>query len=147
MDIFSNVSILVVDDEPGIRDIMAATLANDGFQVDAAAGGPDALVRLAEKHYDLVVCDWMMPVVDGFDVLAEVKRRSPDAVFIFVTAYASVESAIAALRQGAYDYLLKPFDIEELSLTVQRAVSHHQLVLEKEQLLADLPRPDSAPKL
>jgi two-component system NtrC family sensor kinase len=59
-------------------------------------------------------------------------------VFIFVTAYASVESAIAALRQGAYDYLLKPFDIEELSLTVQRAVSHHQLVLEKEQLLADL---------
>ncbi len=138
MDIFSNFSILVVDDEPGIRDIMAATLANDGFQVDAAAGGPEALVRLAQKHYDLVVCDWMMPVVDGFDVLAEVKRQSPDAVFIFVTAYASVESAIAALRQGAYDYLLKPFDIEELSLIVQRAISHRQLVLEKEQLLADL---------
>jgi two-component system NtrC family sensor kinase len=138
MDIFPNISILVVDDEPGIREIMAATLDNDGFQVEAAAGGPEALARLAKKHYDLVVCDWMMPVVDGFDVLAEVKRRSPDTVFIFVTAYASVESAIAALRQGAYDYLLKPFDIEELSLTVQRAVSHRQLVLEKEQLLADL---------
>src|SRR5512135_1534546 len=84
MDIFSNVTILVVDDEPGIREIMAATLANDGFQVDAAGGGAEALAQLAEKHYDLVVCDWMMPAVDGFDVLAEVKRRSPDAVFIFV---------------------------------------------------------------
>ena len=117
---------------------MRATLASDELQVDTVAGGLEAMARLAEKCYDLVICDWMMPDVDGFDVLAEVKRRTPAAIFILVTAYASVESAIAALRQGAYDYLLKPFSIDGLSLAVQRAVSHRRLMLEKERLLADL---------
>ncbi len=131
-------SILVVDDEPHMRDMMTMVLTNDGFRVDAIADGREAIARLAENRYDLVVCDLMMPDVDGLEVLAQVKTRAPDALFILITAHASVESAVAALRQGAYDYLLKPFDMDELSLTVKRALSHRQLVLENMNLSAAL---------
>ena len=121
--------LLVVDDEESVAITVSEVLRLEGFEVDTAMSGADAAVQLGRAHYDLVLTDLHMEEGDGISVLEEVRRVSPMTISIVLTGFASVESAIAALRKGAYDYLVKPCIIEELKLTVRRGLEHRRLML------------------
>jgi DNA-binding NtrC family response regulator len=115
-------SILVVDDEEDVRDSLAGWLREDGYLVETAPGGQAALDRLAQQAYAVMLVDLKMPGVDGLQVLAEAKKKQPEVVVILMTAYATVDTAVQAMKLGAHDYLVKPFEPEELSQIVERLV-------------------------
>jgi CheY-like chemotaxis protein len=104
--------LLVVDDEESLRITTAAILEQEGYVVDTAASGDEAISLLAETDYDLVLTDLHMEGGDGITVLSQIKRNAPFTISVVLTGFASVESAISALQEGAYDYLIKPCDIE-----------------------------------
>ena len=115
--------ILVVDDDQGMREFLEILLAREGYEVTSASGGKDAL-RLCKKHkFDLAITDLKMPRVDGIDVLKSIKEISPETMVILITAYASGETAVAAMKEGAYDYLEKNFDVEDLKAVIKDALS------------------------
>ncbi len=136
----SPVRILVVDDEEIVRESLAGWLRRDGHAVDTASDGKQALEALRADGRGIVLLDLKMPGMDGLEVLAEARRSAPEAVFVVMTAYATVDTAVAAMKLGAYDYLTKPFDPEELSILVGRIVSQQDLVQENEALRAALKR-------
>jgi two-component system response regulator PilR (NtrC family) len=114
--------ILVVDDDRGMREFLEIMLTQEGYRVKCASGGKEAL-NLCKKHdFDLVITDLKMPKVDGIDFLKGVKNISPETMVILITAYASGESAVTAMQEGAYDYLEKNFDIEDLKGIVRDAL-------------------------
>ena len=116
--------ILIVDDEPVIRDVLTQLLTSEGYEVEIAASGEEGLQKFSLRTPDLILLDLLMPGLDGIEVLKTVKKIQPQALVIIITAYASVESAIEAMKMGAYDYVQKPFKHEELLLTVRRALEH-----------------------
>ncbi len=119
--------ILVVDDEPGVLTTIQAILDMEGYAVQGAATGRNALNAVREQTFDLILTDLRLGSDDGLEMLAELRRLAPNTVVIVLTGYASLESAIQAMRQGAYDYLVKPTDVEELKLTVARALERQRL--------------------
>ena len=121
--------LLVVDDEESVALTVGEVLRREGYEVETATSGDEATSCLAGAEFDLVLTDLHMEGGDGLSVLAEVRRRAPFTISIVLTGFASVESAIAALRQGAYDYLIKPCIIDDLKMTVQRGVEHRRLLL------------------
>src|SRR5262245_60089748 len=110
--------ILVVDDEAEIRLGVAGELEEVGHHVTEAADGAHALRLISEHVFDVVTCDVRLPHVDGLAVLEELQRRAPDTAVILMTAYGRIADATAALRAGAYDYVTKPFDVEEFPVKV-----------------------------
>ena len=106
--------VLVVDDEPAIRQVLGAAIGKAGYAVDAAASAAEALARLDKTAYDVVISDVFMPVTDGIELLRQARARGHGATFIMVTAFASVDSAIDAIRAGAWDYITKPLRNEEI---------------------------------
>ena len=108
------VKILIADDEKGIRDSLQMILTEEGYNTTAVANGFEALELIEKNEYHLVISDIKMPTVDGMELLEKCSKISPDTYFIIMTAYASVETAVAALRNGAYDYLLKPVEFDDL---------------------------------
>jgi signal transduction histidine kinase len=120
-------TILVVDDEQGVMVTIQAILEQEGYTVDSAGTGTAALEKLSQHEYDLVLTDLRLGDIDGLDVLAAARRSSPRTVAIVLTGYASLESAIRAMREGAYDYLVKPTDVEELKLRVRHVFDRLQL--------------------
>jgi signal transduction histidine kinase len=120
-------TVLVVDDEESVALTIQAILRLDGHEVTAVTTGAEALRLLNEKQFDVVLTDLRLGDLDGIDVLKEVQKTSPDTAAIMLTGYASLESAIAALRSGAYDYLMKPSDVEELRATINRAIERREL--------------------
>jgi DNA-binding NtrC family response regulator len=120
-------SILVVDDEEIVRDSLASWLEEDGYHVDTAPDGPTALTKLAQHAYAVLLVDLKMPGMDGLEVLAQARSLQPDAPVIIMTAYATVDTAVQAMKQGAYDYLVKPFEPEELSLMVGKLTNAQAL--------------------
>ncbi len=114
--------VLVVDDEESVATTIQAILRLDGHDVIAVTSGNEAVRLLNERRFDVVLTDLRLADMDGIDVLREVQRTAPDTAAIMLTGYASLESAVAALRAGAYDYLMKPSDVDELRATVNRAV-------------------------
>jgi DNA-binding NtrC family response regulator len=120
-------SILVVDDEEIVRDSLASWLEEDGYHVDTAPDGPTALARLAQHAYAVLLVDLKMPGMDGLEVLAQARGLQPDVPVIIMTAYATVDTAVQAMKQGAYDYLVKPFEPEELSLMVGKLTNAQAL--------------------
>jgi signal transduction histidine kinase len=120
-------TVLVVDDEESVATTIEAILKMDGHDVTAVTSGAEAVRLLNERQYDVVLTDLRLADMDGVDVLKEVQRTSPDTAAIMLTGYASLESAVAALRSGAYDYLMKPSDVEELRATVNRAIERRAL--------------------
>jgi len=114
--------ILVVDDEPNITEILEIAFQDDGMEVYKSASGKDALKLLRKQEIDVVISDIMMPDFSGVDLLQEAKQFAPDTIFIMITAFASTETAIEALQHGAYDYVTKPFGMEELRSIVQQAL-------------------------
>src|SRR3954469_12597717 len=119
--------ILVVDDEPNVLITMSAILRQEGYEVDEADGGEAALQALARRRYDLVLTDMNMPKVDGMAVLETVQKRAPSTVTLVITGYASVHTALRALQLGAYEYLLKPTEIEDLKQAVRRSLERKRL--------------------
>lgn len=114
--------ILVVDDDQGMRDFLEIMLVREGHSVVTAPGGREALHICEKKPFDLVITDLRMPRMDGIGLLRSIKERSPETVVILVTAFASGETALAAMKEGAYDYLEKNFDIERLTALVKEAL-------------------------
>ncbi len=122
--------ILVVDDEDHVRRVLGLMLERQGYAVTAAAGGRQALELFPGEAFDLVILDLRMPDLDGLAVLERIKKAEPDQTVVMITAYASVETALSAMKQGAFDYIGKPFKEEEILLVVEKA-------LERARMLAD----------
>jgi signal transduction histidine kinase len=130
--------LLVVDDEESVAVTMGAILEMDGYTVSVSMSGADALRQIRETSFDLVLTDLRLDDVDGLTIVSEICRVQPDTVTIILTGYASMESAIKALREGAYDYLVKPCDVDELRAVVARGIERRQLGLQLKERLGQL---------
>ncbi|MBU0985043.1 MAG: sigma-54 dependent transcriptional regulator [candidate division Zixibacteria bacterium] len=134
-------NILVVEDKDSMRTMLTDTLHEEGYRVDAAADGRQALDLVNNKSYDLVLTDLRMPDVDGLAVLSGVKDIDVDTSVIVMTAYGTIEDAVAAMKKGAYDFITKPFDTEHLCVLVNRALENRRMVAEntllRQEILAD----------
>jgi signal transduction histidine kinase len=130
--------ILLVDDDESVMLTMQAVLEMDGYDVTGVMKGSQALAMLGRETFDLVLTDLRLDDLDGLTILGEVRRRSPETVTIMLTGYASLESAVKALREGAYDYLFKPCDVEELRATVARGLEKRQLTRALRQRVGEL---------
>ena len=117
----------VIDDEPIIHDVLNQLLSSEGYEVVLSSSGEEALEKHSSQFYAVTLLDLLMPGLDGIEVLRGIKRIDPQAVIIIITAYASVESAISAMKMGAYDYIQKPFKHDELLLIIERALEHKSL--------------------
>jgi len=131
-------SILVVDDEPIVQQSLGDWFRQDGYIVDTASNAKEALKLAAERPHDIALLDIKMPGVDGLELQERLAKEVPDLTVIVMTAYASIESAVRALKAGAYDYITKPFDPDELSHLVRRAAEHRSLRSENERLKEQL---------
>ncbi len=123
--------VLIVDDEPNLRKILAAQLSRDGYEVLLAEDGEQGLSLLREHHIDLVVTDLKMPKVEGMMLLREALRESPELPIVMITAHGTVDTAVEALKLGAFDYLTKPFDKDEVRQVVAKALRTRQLADEE----------------
>jgi nitrogen regulation protein NR(I) len=119
--------VLIVDDEPNLRKILSAQLSRDGYDVLTAEDGEQGLQALREHHIDLVITDLKMPKVDGMTLLREALREDPELPVVMITAHGTVDTAVEALKLGAFDYLTKPFDKEEVKTIVAKALMTRQL--------------------
>jgi DNA-binding NtrC family response regulator len=135
-------TILVVDDDTVARDLLADALKKEGYNVEAYATGEEAIARGREGRVDLVLTDIRMGAVDGLTVLREFKRMSRETAIVVLTAFGSLEGAIEAIKQGAYDYLAKPFKKEEIKLVVQRSLDHCRLLRENTKFREELKSKD-----
>ncbi len=132
--------IHIIDDEPIIHEVLGDLLSAEGYEVENSTNGEEALGKYSSLAFDLVLLDLLMPGMDGIEVLKNLKKIDPYAVIIIITAYASIESAISAMKIGAFDYIQKPFKHDELLLTVKRAVEHKKLQDENLRLKDELKR-------
>lgn len=126
------IAILVVDDEADMRLALSAALTRGGYAVELAAGGQEALRKLEAKTYDLVISDVRMPHVTGLDVLRKAREENPAVSFIMITAYGTIENAVEAMREGATDYILKPFSVEILEDAVKRVLKRREHMQEND---------------
>src|SRR6266581_2433647 len=117
-------AILVVDDERAIQDTLAWCLRTDGHEVRTAGSGEEALAIMADQGFDLIISDIIMPGLSGVDLLRKAHALRPQTLFVLITAFATVETAVEALREGASDYIVKPFKLDELRLRVRRLLEH-----------------------
>lgn len=131
-------TILVVDDEPGMREFLEIMLQKDGYNVETAPDGSEAIDKIEEKLFDLAIVDIQMPVLNGIEVLKKFNEKSPDTTVIMITAYASHETAIEAMKLGAYDYITKPFKIDEIKLVIKKALEKKKLERENTRLRKEL---------
>ena len=130
--------ILVVDDEEIVRDYLRRMLTQDGYQVVSVASGEEALEHITAQSFDLALIDLKMPGIGGMDVLAALRQRSPDTVAIVLTAHGSLETAVEALRQGAYNYLFKPCKTVEIRESVRTGLDKRQRELHQHRVMAQL---------
>lgn len=131
-------NLLVVDDEPKLCDLLTSALSQDGIQVFTAGNGLHALKVLEQEEIDLVISDWRMPGMDGPQLLGEIKQRYPQVPVIVMTAYSTVKNAVQSMRNGAYDYIAKPFDIDELDITVSKALQFRDILKDNQRMRAEL---------
>jgi DNA-binding NtrC family response regulator len=135
--------ILIADDQEMMRDSLAATLAREGHEVAACADGPVAVGRLQSGRFDLLLTDLKMPKMTGIELLGEARRLRPEMPVVVMTAFATVSTAVEAMKLGAYDFIQKPFDGDEIKLLVERTLEHSRLIRENQALRSIT---DSAPQ-
>ncbi|HYM31138.1 MAG TPA: sigma-54 dependent transcriptional regulator [Candidatus Cybelea sp.] len=131
-------TILLVDDEPKMREVVGVALEEMGYRALTADSGKAALDTLEREDVDLVLSDLRMPGMGGRELLAEVKRRKPDMPVILITAYSTVKDAVQAIKEGAFDYIGKPFEIEELTATIANALRLHDVLRDNQRLRDEL---------
>ncbi|MBN2644318.1 MAG: sigma-54-dependent Fis family transcriptional regulator [Desulfuromonadaceae bacterium] len=129
-----NAHLLLVEDEAGLREVLALMLEAEGHSVDVAVDGLQALQALDSQAYDLVLSDMRMPHVDGLTLLKQIQQQGTDTLVVLMTAFSTTEQAVEAMKEGAYDYLIKPFRNDELRLVVRKALQHQALRRENRQL-------------
>lgn len=122
--------ILVVDDEQSLREVLSIMLKRAGYAVTSVSDGEEAIEQVQKEIFDLVITDLRMPKVDGMEVLRAVKSASPETVVLIITAFATADSAVEAMKQGAYDYLTKPFQVDEVQLIIRNALEKRRLTTE-----------------
>jgi len=127
-------AILVVDDDRTGRETLAEAVYEMGYEVASAAGGAEALDILRQREIDIVLTDLKMPEIDGLEVLTRAKEIRPDVFVILVTAFATVDTAVAAMKAGAYDYVMKPIDLRQLRVLLERASQSRDLIIENDLL-------------
>jgi two-component system response regulator HydG len=137
--------ILIADDQEMMRDSLAATLAREGHEVVAAGDGPVAVSKLQAGRFELLISDLKMPKMTGIELLVEAKKLRPDMPVVMMTAFATVQTAVEAMKLGAYDYIQKPFDGDEIKILIDRTLEHSRLKLENQALRSmaevNTPRP------
>src|SRR4051812_40156660 len=114
--------ILVIDDEHTIRELLRNELGRQCYAVDVAVDGEEGIAKVRQEKYDIVISDIKMPRMDGMQALSEIKKISPETEVIMITGYATVENAVQAMKSGAYDFIQKPFNLEELSVLIEKAL-------------------------
>ncbi|MFB0519545.1 MAG: sigma-54-dependent transcriptional regulator [Acidobacteriota bacterium] len=122
--------MLVIDDEPSMQEVLKKLLKDDGYEVTVASSGNEGLHKLEQSGYDLVICDVMMPDMNGLQTLEEIKKLEPEQMVIMITAYGSVEDAISAIKGGAFDYITRPYKNEVVLNAVRRAIQQRYLIEE-----------------
>lgn len=122
--------ILVVDDEPSLREVLSIMLKRSGYSVTSVNDGGQAIELVQKEIFDLVITDLRMPKIDGMEVLKAVKSASPETVVLIITAFATADSAVEAMKHGAYDYLTKPFQVDEVQLIIRNALEKRRLTTE-----------------
>lgn len=127
-------NILVIDDEKAIRKTLAEILSFEGFTVDEAADGAEGVKKIKESNYDCILCDIKMPKMDGLEVLQVAREERPDTPFILISGHGNIETAVDAVKKGAYDYISKPPDLNRLLITIRNAMDKKSLVAETKQL-------------
>jgi two-component system, NtrC family, response regulator AtoC len=130
--------ILLVDDEPDFRVLVGDALRDAGHRVSLAANGAEGLTQISSNVFDVMICDIRLPKVDGLTLFRRVRQESPGTDVILITAHAAINDAVSALKEGAYDYLTKPFDLDEIVLQLQRIATQRALKRELEQARAEL---------
>ncbi|MBU8934057.1 MAG: sigma-54 dependent transcriptional regulator [candidate division Zixibacteria bacterium] len=131
-------NILVVDDKDSMRNMLTETLKDEGYRVDSAIDGRRALELVRNKSYDLILTDLRMPEVDGLEVLSSIKEIDAEASVIVMTAYGTIEDAVSAMKEGAYDFVTKPLDTEHLCVLIARALENRRLMAETTLLRQDI---------
>ena len=131
-------SVLVIDDKESVRQMLSKTLECEGYEVDVAQDGMAGLRKAKEKRFDLVLTDLKLPQMDGLEVLSSMKELDPEIAVIVMTAYGTIETAVQAIKQGAFDYLAKPFDPDHLNFLIKRALENRRLLAENVLLREEL---------
>ncbi|MEQ8169062.1 MAG: ATP-binding protein [Candidatus Eremiobacterota bacterium] len=132
--------ILVVDDVDSIRSFITINLECEGYEVFQAARGQEALKLIESIFFNLVILDIMLPDIDGLQILKFIRKVSPETMVIMVTGYASLDSSITAMKEGAFSYIIKPFELSELLITMRKALDKQRLSMENKKLLEELTR-------
>ncbi len=133
-------SILVIDDERAIRKALTEILTFEGFVVDEAVDGEEGIKKIKENNYDCILCDIKMPKKDGIEVLMAAKAEKPDTPFIVISGHGNIETAVDAVKKGAFDYISKPPDLNRLLITLRNAMEKKSLVAETKQLRKKIAR-------
>ena len=134
----NGIKILVVDDDEIVREVITSLLSGEGYTVRAAKDGLDAIRILKMEDIDLVITDLRMPGADGIEVLKEAIKMDPDRAVVILTAYGTLDTALKAIREGAYDYMTKPFKMEEMLIRINNAYERTLLILKIKVLSKNL---------
>ena len=134
----NGIKILVVDDDEIVREVIISLLSSEGYAVRSAKDGLDAIEILNKENINLVITDLRMPGADGIEVLKEAIKMDPDRAVIILTAYGTLDTALKAIREGAYDYMTKPFKMEEMIIRVNNAYERTLLVIKMRALVKSL---------
>lgn len=129
-----NGEILIVDDEESVRNLLINILRKEGYSVHSAGNGVEALKVYKKDTFDLIISDIKMPEMDGIELLKNIKQQSPEEIIIMMTGYGSLDTAMIALKQGAYDYIMKPFSVDEIRVSVNNAMERYRLIRENVRL-------------
>ena len=132
------INILIVDDEKAVADVLKDFISDKGRSIDVCHDGLEGIDHIQNNLYDLIIVDLMMPKVGGLDVLKYAKKANPDVLVIIITGYASLETAIMAVKEGAYDYIRKPCKLEEIRIAVNNATDKIKLFRENRGLLKEI---------
>lgn len=127
-------TILIIDDEKSIRKTLSEILTFEGFTIDEAGDGAEGLKKIKENNYDCILCDIKMPKLDGIEVLEQMRETNADTPFIIISGHANIETAVGAVKKGAFDFISKPPDLNRLLITIRNAMDKKSLVTETKQL-------------
>src|SRR3984885_4818494 len=127
-------NILIIDDEKAIRKTLSEILSYEGYKIDEAGDGEEGLKKFREKEYDVILCDIKMPKIDGIEFLERTKETNPDVPIIMISGHGNIETAVEAVKKGAYDYISKPPDLNRLLITIRNAMDKSSLVTETKVL-------------
>jgi len=131
-------SLLIVDDESGIRESLGALLRDEGYEIETAASGEEGLQRLAQRRFDLILLDVWLPGMDGLDTLERVQSQDAAPMVIMISGHASIETAVRATKLGAFDFVEKPLSLEKIVVVVRNALEYLRLEDENRRLRAEL---------